>query len=439
MTGRDTSVPDPRWSAARPLAQGGLTVLLLIGGFGSWSVLTTLSGAIIAAGQVEVSESRQVVQHPDGGVIEDILVAEGDRVAAGDVLLRLDGSVLRSERAIVEAQLYELAARRARLEAQRDGARDLVFPPDLRAAGAVRADVAEMIAGETGLFTRQAEAMAQAVGQRLQQVVQIRSQIAGIAAQEAAAMAELGLLEADLSTQTDLRAEGLTPAVRVLAVERELAGLRGRMGELVAARAQSLGRIAEIEIEISALATQSREAAAADLRELVSRQLELAERALAIDLRIARLEVRAPAAGLVFGLQVTTAGSVVRAADRLMFIVPQDRPLIVAARVPASQVDEVSPGQAVRLVFSSLPTRTTPDLIGRVTVISADALTDERTGAGYYRAEIILEAAGWQMPDAARIRPGMPVQAFIRTKERSPLSYLTKPFTDYFRNAFRET
>jgi HlyD family secretion protein len=433
------STPDGTWSAARPLFWGFLTIALLVGGLGAWSVMTTLAGAIIAPGQIEVSQNRQVVQHPDGGVVQEILVVEGARVAAGDILLRLDGSAIKSEIVIIENQLLELGARRARLEAQSDDAVAVVYPEDLKAAAMTRADVAGILAGQTSLFAKQAEALAQARDQRQTRILQIGSQIEGLAAQQEAIETQTRLLETELITQSDLLSKGLTQATRVSALERELAQLEGRMGELTSARAEAAGRVTEIEIEITALVTQQREKAEAELRDVVARQLELLERESALAERIARLDVRAPASGLVLGLQVTTPQSVIRPADALMYIVPQDRPLLVAARVPVTHVDEVRPGQDVRLVFSSLPANTTPELIGTVTLVSADALSDDRSGMTYFRTEIALEVANFATLGDVAIVPGMPVDAFIRTGDRTPLSYLLKPFTDYFRGAFRET
>jgi HlyD family secretion protein len=434
------SDPAKSWSASRPLGIGFLTLGILVGGLGAWSVLTTLSGAVIAPGQIEVSQSRQVVQHPDGGVVEAILIAEGATVAAGDVLLRLDGSALRSEQAIVAAQLMELAARRARLEAQRDDAAAPTFPEAVIQAASLRRDVAEMVAGQAGLFERQADALGQAQELRRTRIAQIESQMEGLQAQQTANETQIRLLTNEIATQRDLLERGLTQSARVSELERDLAQMQGRAGELTSALAEAAGRVTEIEIEIAALSTQSREEAEAELRDVVARQLELTERDNALNERINRLEVRAPTSGIVLGLAVTTPRSVIRPAEALLHIVPQDRPLLVAARVPVTHVDEVHPGQSVRLVFSSLPTNNTPEVTGTVMLVSADALADERTGATYFRAEIAIDAKTLQQDlGGVEIVPGMPVDAFLRTADRTPLSYFLKPFTDYFRTAFRET
>jgi HlyD family secretion protein len=428
-----------QWSAARPLFLGFSTLALLVLGLGAWSVLTTLSGAIIAPGQIEVSQNRQVVQHPDGGVVEDILVTEGSAVEAGQVLLRLDGSALRSEQAIIETQLLELGARRARLEAQRDEAPVVTFPPWMSAAAEGRMDLAEIVAGQASLFDRQADALLQARDQRQTRIAQIENQMDGLRAQQVAIETQIALLQQEIATQQDLLLQGLTQAAKVSILERDQAQLKGRTGELTSALAEAAGRITEIQIEIAALSTQSREKAEAELRDVIARQLELIERDNALTERIDRLEVRAPASGLVLGLVVTTPLSVIRPAEALLYIVPQDRPLLVAARLPVNHVDEVKAGQSVRLVFSSLPTHFTPEVKGIVTLVSADTLTDERTGITYFRTEIALGPESLEQLDQIELVPGMPVDAFIQTADRTPMSYLLKPFTDYFRAAFRET
>ena len=427
------------WPAYQPYLWGFVTIGLLVGVLGAWSVLTTLSGAIIAPGQVEVSQSRQIVQHPEGGVVAEILVVEGAAVAAGDVLLRLDGRQLRSEFAIVENQLHEMRARRARLEAERDAAKDVVFPADLVQAAASRTDLAELLDGQARLFAARQETLAQSVDQRRERIEQIDNQIEGIIAQQTAVSAQITLIKTELATQRALLAQQLVSATRVSTIEQDLAQIEGRAGELTAGLAEARGRIAEIKIEITGLASQQREAAETELRDIVAREAELSERQRALSDRIGQLEIRAPVAGIVLGLLVTTPQSVVRPADPLLYIVPQDRPLLVTARVPITHVDEVGLGQEVRLVFSSLPARTTPEVIGTVTLVSADALIDERTGAAYYRAQITIDLDALNALGEVDIVPGMPVDAFIKTADRTPLSYLLKPFTDYFRNAFRET
>lgn len=429
----------PFWSARSPVILGVLTILVLVGGFGAWATMTTLSGAIVAYGRIEVELNRQIVQHPDGGVVSEINVIEGAQVAAGDVLIRLDGSLLQSERVIVVGQLHELTARRARLMAERDGLDALALPEALIALAATDPEVTEVIDGQTRLFFAKLETAAQTAEQLRRRIAQIQSQIDGVDAQSVAVQTQLGLIASELASQQSLLDRGLAQATTVLALEREQARLSGITGELTASRAQAEGRITEIELQISLLTSGRIEDAENELRSIGPPLMELAERQRALDERITRLDVRAPVSGVVLGLAVTTPRAVIRAADPLLYLVPQDRPLVIAAQVPPIHIDQVHVGQSVELVFSSFSSRTTPHLRGKVTVISADAFSDKTNGASYYRAEIILDDGEVAKLNGQILLPGMPVETFIQTEARTPLAYLLKPFTDYFTMAFRES
>ena len=427
------------WSTRRPITYGILTLLALVVGFGGWSVATKISGAIVTSGQIEVELNRQVVQHPDGGVVATINVAEGDTVAAGDLLLTLDGASIRSELAIVEGQLFESLARRGRLEAERDDRSEISFGVDLLDAVTNHPEVAEKMEGQRRLFDARRVSLASQIEQLGKRRDQIDDQVTGIDAQKQALTTQLDLLRTELVDQQGLLKKGLTQAGRVLALQREEASLRGQMGELAANRAQAQGRITETQIEVLRLASDRREQANTQLRESGVQELELVERRRALDERIARLEVRAPVSGIVLGLTVTTPRSVLRPADPVLYLIPQDRPLVIATRVPPIHVDQVQVGQAVKLVFSAFSSRTTPELMGHVAVVSADALIDQRTQAPYYRTEILLDEGEMEKLAGQTLIPGMPVEAFIQTEARTPLAYLLKPFTDYFARAFRES
>jgi HlyD family secretion protein len=429
----------PAWSARRPLWIGWLTMLALVGGFGAWSVMTTIAGAVVTSGQIEVDQQRQVVQHPDGGVVEEIAVKDGQVVAAGDILLRLDGSVLRSELAIVEGQLFEMLAQRARLEAERDDAARLLFAGELADLATTRADVAALLQGQQNLFAARMDNMAKQAEQLGKRINQIDAQVVGIDAQLTALGTQQALIIRELADQQSLLDKGLAQASRVLALEREAANLEGQLGELTSTRAQAEGRKTEVELEILRLGTARREDANAQLREIGGRTLELAERRSALSERIMRLDIRAPVSGIVLGMQVTTPRAVLRPADPVLYLIPQDRPLVIVARVSPIHVDEVRVGQDVKLLFPAFSSRTTPELQGKVSVVSADALTDQATQQPFYRAEIVLNAGEREKLGAVTLLPGMPVEAFIQTDLRTPMAYLVKPFTDYFVRAFRES
>ncbi len=429
----------PRWSARTPLVIGFLALLMLVGGFGGWAVFSNIAGAVVASGQVKVEQNRQVVQHPDGGVVAEILVEEGEIVDPGDVLIRLDSEELRSELSIVENQLFELMARRGRLTAERDGEDRVKFEPELAEIAATRPEVADMLEGQRRLFLARRASMAKEGEQLAQRQNQIADQVDGIRAQQNALKTQLALIERELADQQSLLDKGLAQASRVLSLQRERARLEGQVGELAAKAAEARGRITELESQKLSLETTRREEAITRLRDLQYRELELAERRQSLRARLRRLEIRAPVGGKIFGLTVFAERSVVKAAEPVMYIVPQNRPLLIEARVSPIHVDEVTIGQPVTLRFATFDTRTTPVLQGQVTGISADTFTDETTKQSYYRVEIVLAEGEIAKLGTEKIVPGMPVETFIRTAERSPLAYLVKPLAVYFNRAFRES
>ncbi|MCF6316093.1 MAG: HlyD family type I secretion periplasmic adaptor subunit [Marinosulfonomonas sp.] len=427
------------WSARAPLILGFLAILVLVGGFGTWSVMANISGAVIADGQIEVDQNRQVVQHPDGGVISEIRVQEGDLVSAGDILLRLDAANLGSELVVIEGQLFEMIARRGRFEAERDGTDDITFDTDLIAATANSSTATNLMQGQQRLFDARLESLGQEVSQMQKRRGQILDQITGITAQQTALDSQLDLITQELVNQQTLLDRGLAQVSRVLSLQREQARLRGSMGELAANKAQAEGKITEIEIEVLKFGSKRREEAITRLRDLQFRELELQEQRRALTDRLARLDIRAPLSGIVYGMQFFAPRSVIRPADPVLYLVPQDRPLVIAAKVQPINIDQIFIGQEVTLRFSAFDARTTPELKGRVMKISADAFTDERTQASFYRSEIaLLDGEIDRFPADATLIPGMPVQAFIRTNDRTPLAYLVKPLADYFTRAFRE-
>jgi HlyD family secretion protein len=428
----------PGLSARLPLALGFFAILALVGGFGAWSVFTSIAGAVIATGHIEVEQNRQVVQHPDGGLVAEVLVREGDAVEADQVLVRLDATALASELAIVESEYFEIMARRGRLEAERDGSEEVTFDPLLIEAAATQPEVAGQVEAQARLRETRKLAAEQEIEQLGKRRLQIETQIAGLGAQSDALETQLRLLAEELADQRALLERGLTQAARVLALEREEARLQGSLGELKAAEGEAAERITEIEIEALRIATRIREEADTALSDIEFREIELAERRRALLLRLSRLEIRAPLAGLVFGLDVFGPGAVIQAAAPVLYVVPRDRPLVIASRVPATDIDQVRPGHEVTLRFSAFDMRTTPELRGRVARVSADVFQDEVTGLSFYRAEIVPEPGELEKLADLVLLPGMPVEAYIRTGERSPFDYLIRPLAIYFNRAFRE-
>lgn len=421
-------------SIRAPLALGVTALVMLLGGFGLWAVTARLDSAIVATGRVTLAVASHVVQHPDGGVVVQVAVHEGQAVSRGDLLVRLDGSALRSELRIVEDRLHDLSARTARLEAERDGLDHPRFPDHLTLAASRRPDLAALVDGQERLFHARRETDAETRAQFLRRIDQASAQDRGLAAQRAAVAKQLSLVEADLAIQTRLLDQGLAQRPAVMALRREAARLSGQLGEIDAARARAGDLAAEIALQLAALAAQRREAAAAELREIAPAVHELEERRRALSERIARLDLRAPVSGVVLGL-ATTPQAVIPPAATILTIVPRDGPFEVEVRLPPSAIAEIAPGLAVELVPSASAASSDQRLTGSLTRLSADVLADPQTGAEHYLARVTLDPLP---PGHAALVPGMPVQVFLRTGRHTPMQYLLSPVTGFLDRALRE-
>lgn len=427
-----------RWRATFPLLVGFGALAILVGVLGVWAVTARLAGAVIAQGVVRVDQNRQVIQHPQGGVVGAILARDGDLVEAGAVLLRLDGTFVQSDLELTEGQLDELRARRTQFEAERDGLDALVFPEDLIAAAASDPTIERLLASQAQFFQARLLTLNQQRAQLAEQIAQARNQIDGIEAQLSAVRVQEDLSRQDLETQQTLLERGLTQAARVSNLQREQARLLGEIGQLETTRAQLFGQIAALQIQDLRLVSTRQEEAVAALRDLEFREIELRERQGRARQTLARMELRAPVSGIVHGSQVFAVQSVIGAGEPVMYIIPQDRPLIILANIEAVQIDQVRLGQPVTLRFSAFDARQSPELTGHVARVSADAFVHEASGISFYQVEIGIDPEELDKLGDQRLVPGMPVEVYIRTSDRSPLSYLTKPLTDYFANAFRE-
>ncbi|MEM7446081.1 MAG: HlyD family type I secretion periplasmic adaptor subunit [Pseudomonadota bacterium] len=431
--------PKTKFGSAVPMFVGFVTVFLLVGALGAWAMRTEIAGAVVASGRIIVEKNRQVVQHPDGGVVEEILIQEGDVVDDNQILVRLDPSLRESELTIIEAQLFELIARRGRLEAERGEAEEITFEPMLLEEAKRSHEVRDVVDGQARLFEARRDSLHKAVTQLGNQRVQLEKQVTGIDAQMSALELQEELIAEETKNQETLLERGLAQTSRVLSLRREGARLAGQVGELTARRAQAMERIAELEIEELQLYAQRREESITRLRDLQYNERELSERRESLLQQLERMEIRAPVAGIVYDLRVYGRRSVIRPADSVLFLVPQNRPLIIEARVNPINIDEVYTGQEVLLRFSAFDMRDTPDLYGFVTQVSADAFTDEQSGASFYRVEVQLsEEEMAKLPNGQVLVPGMQVDTFIRTEDRTPAAYLMSPISRYFDKAFRD-
>ena len=426
-----------RASIRRHLMAGLLIVLLLGGGVGGWAATVEISGALIAQGSVVVDQNVQKVQHPTGGIVGELLVRDGDHVKAGDVLVRLDETVMRANLAIVTKGLDQLLARKARLDAERDGNDTIAFPASLLSRTA-DPDVKSAIDSENKLFAlRRTERLGQKA-QLQQRKEQLSEEIGGIEAQQAAKSKEIELIDRELAGVQDLYKRNLVQLTRLTQLEREVARLGGERAQLVASAAQAKGKIAEISLQIIQIDQSLSSEVAKEMRDIDSKIGEFVERKVTAEDQLRRTDIRAPQTGIVFQSAVHTVGGVITAGDPIMLIVPDADKLQVEAKVNPQDIDQLQIGQTAMLRFSAFNSRTTPEIEGKVTRVSADTSTDQRTGASYYTIRIGLPAQTLSKLGDVRVLPGMPVEAFVQTGERTVISYLMKPLKDQFMRAFRE-
>jgi HlyD family secretion protein len=416
---------------------GLIVVVLLVGGVGGWAATTEISGALIAPGQIVVDNNIKKVQHPTGGVVGAVLVHDGDKVKAGDVVVRLDETVTRANLAIVTKGLTELRARKARLEAERDGASTIRFPPELTERKD-DPDVAAAMASESKLFELRRSAR---LGQKKQigeRIGQLHDEIGGLTAQQNAKAKEIALIERELKGVRDLYEKNLVQLARLTALEREATRLEGERGALVASVAQVRGKISELDLQSIQIDQELSSEVARELRDVDGKIGEFVERKVTAEDQLKRIEIRAPQDGTVFQSNVHTVGGVIAAGDTIMMIVPAAADLTVEARVRPQDIDQLHVGQRALLRFTTFNQRTTPEIYGTVTRISADITTDERSGQSYYTVRLSMSPQQIARLGDVKLVPGMPVEAFVQTGERTVMSYLVKPFYDQLTRAFRE-
>ncbi len=427
-----------RASIRRHVIVGCALVAFLAVGLGGWASTAEISGAIIAQGSLVVDSNVKKVQHPSGGVVGEVRVRDGDRVKAGDILIRLDETVTRANLAIVTKGLTEFYARKARLAAERDGADTVPVPKEL--AGAIDDPIVkEALASERKLFDLRRTARHGQKDQLHLRIQQLREQISGLTAQQDAKTKEMALIEKELGGVRDLWAKNLVPLNRLTSLQREEARLEGERGQLIAAAAEAKGKTAETELQILQLDQDLSSEVAKELRETDSKIGEYVERKVTAEDQLKRTEIRAPLAGVVFQSTANTVGGVITAGgDPIMLIVPEADTLLVEAKVEPRDIDQVQFGQPVALRFSAFNMRTTPELNGTVARIAADTTNDPRTGQSYYIVRIAMTADEVGRLGDVKLTPGMPAEAFIQTGERTMLSYLVKPLHDQLLRSFRE-
>jgi HlyD family secretion protein len=435
----------PRWLGSAPPAlrdrlrgvtwTGNLLVFGFVVGLGTWSTYAPLESAAIAVGTVESESSRKTIQHLEGGIIREILVADGDVVRAGQILISLEDTKARAEAQSLQGQLWDATAREARLLAEQNGEERVPFPAKLEMAQNANPSVADVLAGQQSIFETRRQAYQSQVAVNREKRSQVEKEIEGLRAQESAASRRIGIVREEADTVAMLVSKGLERRPRLLNLEREMADIEGRRGEIVAQISRAEQVINESKVTLLKLENDRQNEIAQSLREAQSQIFQMRERLQAAADQLLRTAVKAPEDGVVTDLRIHTPGGVIGAGAPLMDLVPRQDRLIVIARIKPEDIDVVRPGLSADVNLLPYNQRRVPRLHGTVTHVSADRLVDKRTDQPYYAAKIRVQDPGI---DGVQIIPGMPAQVFIKTGRGTVALYALRPLLDSFNSAFRE-
>jgi HlyD family secretion protein len=435
----DRQVTPALHSIQRYLIVGMIIVGFVVFGIGGWAATSELTGAVIGQGVVVVDSSVKKVQHATGGIVGELLVREGDRVQAGDILIRLDGTQTLANATIVTKSLDELLARQARLETERDNSDQVMFPKALlERTKDSNSEAARTIAAERTLFDLRRQARDGQKAQLRERSTQLQEEIRGYVGQAEAKQKEVNLINQELEGVRSLWQKNLVPITRLNALERDAARLEGERSQLGGMIAQAKGKIAEIQLQVIQIDQDLRTEVGKDLIETRSKLSELAERKTAAVDQLNRIDIRAPQSGRVHELSVHTVGGVIAPGEQIMLIVPDADTLAVDVKISPRDIDQVYAGQTASMRFPAFNQKTTPEIEGNVSMVSADITQEQRTGASYYTARVLLNPEELAKLGSAKLVPGMPVDVFIKTPGRTALAYLIKPLREQAERAFRE-
>jgi HlyD family secretion protein len=431
-----TQAQAARRSMRRNMLLGVSLVAVLGVALGSWASTTELAGAVVAGGSVVVDSYVKKVQHQLGGTVRDLLVREGAQVTADDVLIRLDDTQPRANLAIVNTTLAELYARQARLEAERDDTESIDFR--LLSTAVLPDGIDKIVQSEQKVFDLRRTARAGQKSQLNERMGQLQEEIHGLKGQHEAKSKEIMFIQTELTGVRDLWRKNLIPIQRVTALERDAVRIEGERSTLISAIAQTKGKITETALQIIQIDQDLRSEVAKELREIQAKIGEFQERKVSAEDILGKIEIRAPQSGRVHQLAVHTVRGVIAPGEPIMYIVPDGDMLIAEVRIAPHDIDRVHYGQMAMLRFTAFDQRTTPELMGEVALVSADVTQDAKTGVSYFAVRIAVPDEEVARLKGTTLVPGMPVESFIQTGERTVISYLVKPIRDQVMRAFRE-
>lgn len=412
--------------------------VLLVAGIGGWAAKTEFSGAVIASGQVTVDSNVKKVQHPTGGVVAELLIRDGQSVEEGEVLIRLDETQTKANLAVLTKSLDELYARRARLEAEKNGAAAISFPEDPLDREANDAVVAHLLEGERKLFSLRVNARNGQKAQLKERIAQLDKELSGLAEQIEAKSEEVTLIEEELKGVLELWKKQLIQITRVTALKRDAARLKGERGQLIASKASTSGKINETELQIIQIDEDLRSKVAEELSDVRAKISELSERKIAAEDQLKHIDIRAPQTGHVHQLTVHTLGGVIAPGEQIMLIVPEADALTIEVKVQPHDIDQIRIGQPANIRLVAFNQQTTPEFTGQVSHVSADVSEDAKTDLRFYTVRIAVPENTIPRLEGVRLVPGMPADVFIQTSSRTVISFLLRPLWDQISRAFRE-
>lgn len=423
-------------SIRKTIVIGASVVALSFGVFGTWAAVAPLDSAVVAHGRLAVDSKRKTIQHLEGGIVRQILVKDGDAVTPGQVLLRLDDTKAQSTLDGVQATYYAALAQLARLQAERDGLEAITFPAELTAGQDARVD--DILAAQRAQFDERKKSLTAQTSVLDQRIAELNAEIDGHHQQQEALHRQIDLSRKELTGLRELAAKGYYPKNHLLAMERDIARLDGELGSDMAAEARAQKTISETQMEALHVRQAFREQVAKDIDDAQNRANELREQWVAAGDTVHRLEVVAPVAGVVQNIRVATTGGVIGAGQELMDLVPTADKLVIEAEVQPNDIEAVEANQPAEVRFSALKGRNTPVLKATVTTVSADHITDQKTGKSFYETRVEVPADQLARLDGRHIQAGMPVEVMIKGGERTALDYMLRPLFDSISTSLRE-